>query len=77
LTGSLKGADLLPRLGEIEAPVLLVGGEHDEAAPDTLMAYRDALPRGEMAVLPNASHCHHLEQPGLFLAIVREFLRRA
>ena len=77
VTGSLKGVDLLPRLPEINLPVLLVGGEHDEAAPDTLLAYRDALPRGEMAVLPNASHCHHLEQPALFLATVRNFLHRA
>lgn len=77
VTGSLKGVDLLPRLREIDVPVLLVGGEHDEAAPDTLMAFRDALPRGEMAVIPRASHVHHLERPDLFLAIVRDFLRRA
>ncbi len=77
LTGSLKGTDLLPRLPEINLPVLLVGGEHDEAAPDTLMTYRDALPHGEMLVLPNASHLHHLEQPALFLPAVRNFLHRA
>ena len=77
ITGSLKGADLLPRLPEIQVPTLLVGGEHDEAAPDTLLTYRDALPRGEMLVLPNASHVHHLEQPFLFLAAVRAFLQRA
>ena len=77
VTGSLKGADLLPRLREIDVPTLLVGGEHDEAAPDTLLAFRNALPRGEMAVLPRASHLHHLERPDLFLPIVRDFLRRA
>lgn len=75
-TGALKEADLLPRLPDISQPVLLVGGEHDEASPETLLAYRNALPRGEMAVLPNASHCHHLEQPGLYLATVRNFLHR-
>ena len=77
VTGSLKGTDLLPRLHEIQVPVLLVGGEHDEAAPDTLLTFRDALPHGEMLVLPHASHCHHLEQPALFLPAVRAFLRRA
>lgn len=75
-TGALKGADLLPRLAEIGQPTLLVCGEHDEAAPETLEAFRDRLPRGEMAVLPNASHCHHLEQPALFRAVVRDFLAR-
>ena len=77
VTGSLKGVDLLPRLPEIPLPVLLVGGEHDEAAPDTLLTFRDALPRGEMLVLPHAAHVHHLEQPALFLAAVRNFLHRA
>lgn len=76
VTGSLKGVDLLPRLPEIQIPTLLVGGEHDEAAPDTLLTFRDTLPRGEMLVLPHAAHVHHLEQPALFLAAVRDFLKR-
>lgn len=75
-TGTLKGADLLPCLPAIKQPVLLVCGEHDEASPATVQIYRDAFPRGEMAVIPNASHCHHLEQPEIFRAIVREFLDR-
>lgn len=75
-TGSLKGADLLPRLPEIEQSVLLVCGEHDEAAPDTVQQFRDALRRGEMAVIPAASHSHHLEQPEIFRLIVRNFLDR-
>ena len=77
ITGSLKDANLVPRLPEIQLPVLLTGGEHDEAAPDTLLTFRDALPLGEMLVLPRAAHLHHLEQPDLFLAAVRAFLRRA
>jgi proline iminopeptidase len=76
VTGTLKGADLLPRLPEIQQPVLLVCGEHDEAAPATIHAYRNQLPQGEMAVIPNASHCHHLEEPDIFRVIVRTFLRR-
>ncbi|NCC92604.1 MAG: hypothetical protein EOM10_04880 [Opitutae bacterium] len=75
-TGTLKDTDLTPRLPEIRIPVLLTGGEHDEASPDTLLSFRDALPKGEVAVLPNASHMHHLEQPDLFLAVVRDFLKR-
>lgn len=76
VTGTLKYADLLPRLSEIKQPTLMTCGEHDEAAPSTMQTYRDALPHGEMAVIPNASHAHHLEQPEIFRAIVREFLAR-
>jgi len=75
-TGTLKGADLLPRLPEIKQPTLLICGEHDEAAPETVRMYRDRLPRGEMAVMPNASHCHHLEQPALFRSTVIDFMAR-
>ncbi len=76
ITGTLKGADLLPRLPEIKQPTLLVCGEHDEAAPSTVQTCRDVLPHGEMAVIPNASHFHHLEQPEIFRAVVHDFLGR-
>ena len=76
VTGELKDADLLPRLKEIRQPVLLTCGEHDEAAPETVAIFCDQLPRGEMAVLPDASHIHHLEQPVLFRSVVREFMSR-
>ncbi|NCB44793.1 MAG: alpha/beta fold hydrolase [Clostridia bacterium] len=75
-TGSLKGANLLPRLHEITVPALLICGEHDEASPETILKYRDALDRGEAAVIPDASHCHHIEKPEIFLAVVRDFLKR-
>ena len=74
--GSLKDVDLMPRLPEIECPVLLICGEHDEAAIGTVLAYRDRFPRAEMAVLPNASHCHYREQPVIFRAVVNDFLNR-
>ena len=69
-TGSLKGADLLPRLHEITVPALLICGEHDEASPETILKYRDALAQGEVAVIPDASHCHRSQaaqwsRPGL------------
>lgn len=76
-SGTLKDADLLPHLAEIKQPTLLICGEHDEAAPITVQAYRDALSNGEMAVIANASRFHHLEQPEIFRAMVREFLARA
>ena len=77
VTGTLKGHDLLPHLHEIAQPTLLLCGEHDEAAPATVQRYRDRLPQGSMAVLPHASHLHHLEQPDLFLAVVRDHLHRS
>jgi proline iminopeptidase len=77
VTGVLKDADLSPRLGEVTVPTLLTCGEWDEALPSTLLAYRDALPKGSLAVLPGASHMHMVEKPALYAEIVREHLKEA
>jgi len=37
--------------------------------------YQMAFPNGRMAVIPNASHLHQIEQPELFKAVVRNFLK--
>ncbi len=77
VSGILKDADLSPRLGEVTVPTLLTCGEWDEALPSTLLAYRDALPKGSLAVLPGSSHMHMVEKPALYAAIVREHLKNA
>ncbi|MDD4956299.1 MAG: proline iminopeptidase-family hydrolase [Candidatus Omnitrophica bacterium] len=76
INGALKDRDLMGRLNEIKAPVLLVSGEHDEAAAGTVAEYREAFPDSDMIVIPDASHLHHLEKPELFLKTVRDFLER-
>ncbi|HOW57353.1 MAG TPA: proline iminopeptidase-family hydrolase [Smithellaceae bacterium] len=73
VTGTLKGADLTGRLPEINIPVLLVCGEYDEAGIKTVEYFRDLLPQGSMAVIPDASHIHAVEQPNIFRAILRSF----
>ncbi|MFH1037574.1 MAG: proline iminopeptidase-family hydrolase [PVC group bacterium] len=73
-TGTLRSADLTERLKEIQVPVLLICGEYDEAGVETVKHFRDLLPDGALAVIPRASHCHMLEQPEIFRAIVNAFL---
>lgn len=75
-TGSLKGADLVPHLHKIKVPVLLICGEYDEASPETVLKYRKTIAKGELSVIPDASHCHHIEKPEIFLAVVNDYLKR-
>lgn len=75
ITGKLKDYDLLPRLHTITVPTLLTCGDFDEAGVKTLKDCQLIMPEAFMAVLPNASHLHHLEKPDLFLCVIREFLR--
>jgi proline iminopeptidase len=76
MTGTLKDYDCTSRLHEIAQPVLLTCGRYDEATPETTAYYKSLLPHAEMAVIEDASHEHHLEQPEEYLRLVREFLRR-
>lgn len=74
ITGKLRTFDLAPRLGEITAPVLLICGDRDEMDVRTLRDFQMAMTNAQMAVIPDARHMNHLEQPEIFKAIARDFL---
>jgi L-proline amide hydrolase len=72
--GTLRGWDITPRLGEIQVPVLVISGEHDEATPSVVRPLVDALPDARWELIEDASHSTHLEQPERFLKLVETFL---
>ncbi|MBN1191784.1 MAG: proline iminopeptidase-family hydrolase [Dehalococcoidales bacterium] len=75
VSGSLKYLDLVPALKDIQQPVLLVCGDRDEAGVKTVKDFQTAFPNAQMAVIPGASHLHHIEQPEIFKAAVSGFLK--
>ncbi|MEZ4315043.1 MAG: alpha/beta hydrolase [Polyangiaceae bacterium] len=66
------------QLGEIEAPALVLWGQHDAAfpAPCALVAAA-ALQRGRAVVMGELGHSPHLQAPEETLEIVMAFLREA
>jgi proline iminopeptidase len=76
VTGTLRDLDLIPELHRIKQPVLLVCGDRDEAGVKTVKDYQMAFPDAAMAVIPQASHLHQLEQPDIFKVIVNRFLEK-
>jgi L-proline amide hydrolase len=76
VVGTIKDFDITDRLGEIEVPVLLVSGEHDEVRPHLTATMHERLRRGERVVFEDSSHMPHVEEPERFLAVVGEFLER-
>lgn len=64
--------DRLPRLG---VPTLLVVGERDEKYRRLGAAMADALPDARLAVVPDAGHTVHVDQPERFAALALGFLR--
>ena len=75
LTGTLKEADLTPRLHLLHLPVLLTCGEFDEARPETVAYFQSLIPGARMHTFSGASHSHLLEQPQRVQRTLRSFLR--
>ncbi|MCH6555840.1 MAG: alpha/beta hydrolase [Chloroflexi bacterium] len=63
------------QLAAIKAPVLFIGGEHDEVMPPALMEVACRLiPGARMVVVPGAGHSVYFEDPETFNRLVLEFL---
>ena len=69
------GEHALPmRLGSIECPTLVVHGEHDPVPVASSAAIADAIPQGQLVVIPGSSHYGLLENPEIVTAAVEAFL---
>ncbi|MBP1919250.1 proline iminopeptidase-family hydrolase [Youngiibacter multivorans] len=76
LSGDLRDFNLLPELGKLKVPVLLVSGDNDEIAVESMRAYQLAIPDSRLAIIPDAGHLNAIEQPEYFKAIVNQFTKR-
>jgi pimeloyl-ACP methyl ester carboxylesterase len=61
-------------LSEIKVPELVVAGDDDVVDHHHTVAMYEALPRGQLAVIPGASHAVFMEKPDLLNRIVLDFL---
>ncbi len=63
-------------LTQIDVPVLVVAGERDSFTPAFLAAaMAEAIPRGELLMVPSGTHVTPIEQPELVNARIETFLR--
>ena len=74
--GTIKDFDISDRLAEIEVPVLLISGEHDEVRPAVVAKVHERLRDSEWELFEDCSHMPHVEEPERFLAVVEAFLGR-
>jgi 3-oxoadipate enol-lactonase len=66
---------VLPRLGQLQLPVLIVGSEHDYFTRDETVRFAHALPCGRLHIVDGAHHGLPAEHPDVFNALVERFLR--
>lgn len=76
VVGTIAGFDISDRLAEIEAPVLLVSGAHDEVRPWVVEKLQARLRDSEWALFEDSSHMPHVEEHERFLKVVKAFLAR-
>lgn len=72
--GSLRDWSVVDRLDRIAVPTLVLAGEFDEAQPIVWEPFVDRIPDVRSVVVPDASHCTHLEKPEEFCDIIAAFL---
>ena len=67
----------LAAFGKVDAPVLVILGQDDEfSLPQDALALAQALPNGEIAIIPGAHHTVFRDNPVIFNALVLDFLTR-
>lgn len=73
----LASTDVVDRLGEIHAPVLLIGGRRDRLVPfPALEAMQARLPNAGLVRIPGAAHAPFLTDPAETASAIRTFIER-
>jgi proline-specific peptidase len=75
-SGELANANLFPLYETIECPVLFMAGRNDECDPEHMRDMHRATKNSEYVLFENSSHMPFFEEPDLFFASLRQFLRR-
>jgi proline iminopeptidase len=71
------GIEVEDRLGEIPSPVLVLGGRHDRTCTvEASEAIAAGLPNAELRIFEQSGHMTFVEEPELYVAVVRSFLTR-
>lgn len=73
-TGLLKDWDARGRLGEIEIPVLVTVGDHDEMSIESARDMVGRLPNARLEVLEGAAHLTMVDRPEASVRVIRDFL---
>jgi proline iminopeptidase len=73
-TWDAEDYDLIPRLGRLRIPSLVIHGDHDFVPIDLARQVADAIPGSRFVVLSDCGHFAYLEQPERVRAAVAEVM---
>lgn len=73
-TGNIRDWTLVPKLGNLRVPCLVLCGEFDELPPPCSYRIHNALPDSQLHVFPGCSHMPFYEDPPAYFERLLEFL---
>jgi proline-specific peptidase len=76
VTGNLKDWDVSARLGELDVPVLVTSGGHDEMTPALVRPMVEAIRGAESVVFEDSAHFAMAEEPDRYREVLESFLGR-
>ncbi|HLY18384.1 MAG TPA: proline iminopeptidase-family hydrolase [Bryobacteraceae bacterium] len=76
IDGNLKSVEYADRLNTIKAPTLITAGDHDECAPSLAEEMHRLIGGSKLVIFPQSGHMTFVDQPGLFIKTVDDFLAR-
>jgi len=75
-TWDIKGYDLLPKLGSLKIPTLVIAGDHDFIPVEIAAHIASAIPNAQLVTLRNCGHFAYLERPDDVRNAFRDFFSR-
>jgi proline iminopeptidase len=75
IDGNLKSVEYGERLKTIAVPTLITAGDHDECDPQQAREMQQKIAGSKLVILPQSGHMTFVDQPGLYLKAIGEFLK--
>ena len=75
IDGNLTTFEYADKLPSIHVPTLITVGDNDECAPSLAREMNSLIHGSKLVVLPKSGHMTFVDQPGMFLKAVDEFLK--
>jgi len=76
IDGNLKSVEYAGQLHTIKVPTLITVGDHDECAPSLAEEMHRLIADSKLVILPHSGHMTFVDQPGLFIKAVSDFLAK-
>jgi proline iminopeptidase len=75
IDGNLTSVEYAARLGTLTVPTLITAGDNDECSPALAHEMNGLIPGSKLVILPRSGHMTFVDQPGMFIKTINDFLQ--